>query len=139
MHSDKTGACAPFGSVPLVGLSTCGEAVDPIAKPFLANPFYRETALHVEGAWLHAGKPELPSIKITANPIAASVLVLLTRDDEYRMTIYSNHIYLSLNLDILPPVKLGLRRHFISSQVWIILDHGFFPTLSQWVMTTDPS
>ena len=88
MRSDKTGACAPSGSVPLVGLSTCGEASEPFAKPCFADPLHRETALHVEGAWLHGGKTELSTIEITADPIAGPALAILTRDDEDRVTIY---------------------------------------------------
>ena len=86
-----------MGSVPLVGLSTCGEATEPVAKPRFADSFYRETTLPVEGAWLHAGKPELSGIVITADPITESALAILTRDDENSMTMYSNHIYLSIN------------------------------------------
>ena len=86
-----------MGSVPLVGLSTCGETAEPIAKPCLADSFHRETALHVERARLHAGKTELPSIVVTADPVAESVLVILTRDDDDGMTIHFNHIHLSVN------------------------------------------
>ena len=82
-----------MGSVSLVGLSTCGETAEPVAKPSFADSLHRETALHVEGTWLHGGKPELPVIKITANPIAGSALVTLTRDDEDSVTIYfHNHL-----------------------------------------------
>ena len=81
-------------SVPLVGLSTYWETAEPIAKPCLADSLHGETALHVYGARLHGGKPELSAIEITADPITESALVTLTRDDEYRMFIYL-HIYLS--------------------------------------------
>ena len=88
MRSDITGAYAPFGSVPLVGLSTCWKTAEPVAKPCLADSFHRETALRVEGARLHTGKTELPGVEVTAHPIAESVLVLLTRDDDDSVTIY---------------------------------------------------
>ena len=94
MRSDITGACAPLGSVPLVGLGTCGETAEPAAKPCLADSFSRKTALHVEGARLHAGKTELSGIEVTADPIAESALVIPTGYDEYRMTIYF-HSHLS--------------------------------------------
>ena len=81
-----------MGSVPLVGLSTYWETAEPIAKPCFADSFNRETALPVEGAWLHGGKPELSVIKVAADPITESALVTLTRDDENSVTIDSNHI-----------------------------------------------
>ena len=94
----------------------------------------------MEGAGLHAGKTELSSIEIAADPIAESALVTLTRDDEYRMTMYFNHITShSLNLDILPPVKLGVDTLLCVIAMLDHLDHSFFPTLSQWVMTNDPN
>ena len=79
-------------SVPLVGLSTCGETAEPVAKPCFANSLRRETALHVYGAWFHGGKPELSAMEITTDPVTGSVLAIPARDDEYCMTMNFDHI-----------------------------------------------
>ena len=74
------------------------------------DSFHRETALHVEGAWLHGGKPELSTIEITADPIAGSALAILTRDDEDCVTMDSNHIYLSFK-PLLMRARAGAEAH----------------------------
>ena len=104
-----------MGSVPLVGLSTCGEATEPVATPRFADSFYRETTLPVEGARLHGGKPELSGIEVTADPITESALAILTRDDEDCMTIQF-HIYLSVK-PLLMRARAGAEAHVLESDV----------------------
>ena len=46
----------------------------------------------MEGAGLHAGKPEFSGIEVTADPIAESALVI-SRDDDDSVTVYfHNHL-----------------------------------------------